>query len=193
MGVQRLDRFQAALQQRSLDLIRLDVTRNFLVDAGAALLALQSCVGASKRRELLVLHTLRRAMECCVHDNALIPSFAPLIHDIASMSNGTVGSVACGLLLLFAHGLGQIVPSNEVLCGVATVQPSLVVLLLGPAGGVPSDLFQYSKRLYGPAQRLCHVCASEIPAVFEKNLEHIGRLSEAAGEHLQVEGSPTYQ
>jgi hypothetical protein len=134
--------------------------------------SLRSILRAKQPRESLVVRTLRRAMSCAVHDNDAIARLSPFLHDLSASTHvGNGSAVAAGLLLLFAHGAGQLSPPVED-GGASGEGGKPLVLMLGFAGGTPSDLRQYSSRLFGDgAVDVLALTASEIPEVYQRNIE----------------------
>lgn len=146
--------------------------------------SLESLLKAQRPREALVLRALRRTLECAVRDNdAVFPRVCGPLHRLATSlpAESQAGDVAAGLLLLFAHGLGQALESGPpppgALQSAAPAPPAPtaptadrpLVVMLGFAGGTPGDLGKYGARLgYGGAD--IYMCASEVPEVFERNL-----------------------
>ena len=151
--------------------------------------SLESLLKAQRPREALVLRALRRTLECAVRDNdAVFPHVCGPLHRLATSlpAESQAGDVAAGLLLLFAHGLGQALESGPSPPGAfqsaapaapappapappAPTAERPLVVMLGFAGGTPGDLGKYGTRLgYGGAD--VYMCASEVPEVFERNL-----------------------
>ena len=160
--------FARAITERSLSELELDLDVA-ATDVASAARALHSCLKASKLRPALALSALQRATACCVWDNEQIPLFFPLILALASQES-TVGDAACGVLLLMAHGLGEVLHLPAAPCS-PTADPTVLVLVLGFAGGSTSDLRKYTSRIYTESQPCLHVCASEVPDVYARNLE----------------------
>jgi hypothetical protein len=131
------------------------------------------------------------------HDNdTAISQLAPFLHQLATQlpSNSKAGDVAAGLLLLFAHGLGQVAfpVSEEAQSQGDTFAPEEtnnaivvckkpLVVFLGFAGGMPSTLKQYSSRIY-PASEFDVVIspASEIPEIYNRSIDKIVNSIEAS-------------
>ena len=192
------DRFASAICRRALGELPA------LLDAAAPPLetviqSLESLLKAQRPREALVLRALRRTLECAVRDNdAVFPRVCGPLHRLATSlpADSQAGDVAAGLLLLFAHGLGEALESGPSPPGAldsaapaapatavpapaptptthATARP--LVVMLGFAGGTPADLRKYGAKLgYGGAEGEADadifMCASEVPEVFERNL-----------------------
>ena len=136
---------------------------------------LQSCVRAANPRASLLLRTLRKTLSLCAHDNDnAIPLVSPYLHQLTTNlpSANLAGDVAAGLLLLFAHGLGQLPAEMKAIANPKAKthhqhQDKLLVIMLGFAGGTPADVRQYSSRLYSASEHdIMVVTASEIPEVY---------------------------
>ena len=158
--------------------------------------AVDMCSRAQQPREALVLRTLRRVLSLAVQDNdgTLSDVVGPL-NRLATVlpAESLAGDAAAGLLLLFSHGLGEklAVPPAVPATPMVEEQPMAsapLVVMLGFAGGVPQDLAKYSQRLYStdaagavgdgatsPAAvaELLLVCASELPEVYQHNVEQV--------------------
>ena len=192
------DRFASATCRRALGELPA------LLDSAAPPLdtviqSLESLLKAQRPREALVLRALRRTLECAVRDNdAVFPRVCGPLHRLATSlpAESRAGDVAAGLLLLFAHGLGEALESGPSPPGAlesaapaaaATAAPAPapaptthtagrpLVVMLGFAGGTPADLRKYGARLgYGGAEGEedadIYMCASEVPEAFERNL-----------------------
>ena len=108
------DRFASAICRRALGELPA------LLDAAAPPLdtviqSLESLLKAQRPREALVLRTLRRTLECAVRDNdAVLPRVCGPLHRLATSlpADSQAGDAAAGLLLLFAHGLGEALKSG---------------------------------------------------------------------------------
>jgi len=154
--------------------------------------ALQCCAKATQPRDTMLVRTLRKTLSLAVIDNDLvIPKVAPLLHELATKSpaDSLGGDVAGGLLLLFAHGLGQIAspsspsspsssqlsPSSESKSSAAPallVDDKPLVVMLGFAGGTPNDVRQYSSRIYPDDKyETLVVTASEIPEIYNQSIQ----------------------
>jgi hypothetical protein len=137
--------------------------------------ALETCTRAQHVREALVLRTLRRVLSCAVADNeATIPRVASGLHSLARTlpAGSLAGDGAAALLLLFAHGLGQAASLSQPPPSETASAP--LVVMLGFAGGTPNDLDKYARRCYSAtADEVLQVCASEIPEVFERNVDQV--------------------
>ena len=180
------ERFATAVTTRALHTLP-HLLRDAPAKVDTVLLQLESMAktAAAKGESRLLLGTLRRALACVVRDNdGAMPRVSAALHKLASAlpAGSRGGDVAAGLLLLFAHGLGEALaapPPASPPGGEALTPRNCKVVLLGFAGGTPSDLLKYSSRLgYGDAE---NVCASEIPEVYEASMDLLlDRLRAAA-------------
>jgi len=152
------------------------------------LLALETCARAKQPREAVIIRSLRRAFSCAAHDNdAAFPLLMAALNRLASClpAESRAGDVAAGVILIFAHGLGQLVPSamagSSPTADTESLDGKMVMVVLGFAGGTPSDLCKYTSRLYRDDEvRVITLCASEVPEVYGPNLDHVASLLRGA-------------
>eukprot|EP00946_MAST-07B_sp_MAST-7B-sp1_P004878 g4878.t1 len=156
--------------------------------------ALAHLIRAARPRELLALRTLRHAFCSLARDNdGAEPQICPLLHKLAScdtskpadhhnFNTGIAMNVAAGILLLFAHGMGQQRAHHDApaACSGHDLTPKPLVILLGFAGGTPAALQRYADKLYHQNQdhvQVALVTASEVPEIFEHNIKQILRMT----------------
>ena len=159
-----------------------------------ALKAVEMCSRAQQPRETLVRRTLRRVLALAVQDNdGTLPHVVGPLNRLATVlpAESLAGDAAAGLLLLFSHGLGEkLAPMpTKTAAPVVEEEPSApLVVMLGFAGGVPQDLAKYASRVFAtdatvPAaggamsradvSEMLLVCASELPEVYQHNVEQV--------------------
>ena len=138
--------------------------------------SLQSCIQATKPRPTLLLRTLRKALSYALHNNdTAIPQLSPLLHQLATTlpPENLAGDVSAALLLLFAHGLGQLATAPEI-----TETSKTVIILLGFAGGTLNDIQNYSRRIYPETEfQVITVTASEIPEIYKASVDIVLRAT----------------
>jgi hypothetical protein len=142
--------------------------------------ALECSVTAKQPPPALLLRTLRKTLSMAARDNdAAIPRVAPFLHQLATElpENSKAGDVAAGLLLLFAHGLGQVViPSSTEVATTSdiAVRNKTLIVFLGFAGGTPATLRQYASRTYPDSDfDVVIVPASEIPEIYNTSIDQV--------------------
>jgi hypothetical protein len=147
-----------------------------------AVRSLESCARAQQPREGLLLRTLHRTLECAVRSNDdAFGRCSAHLHQLATSlpASSLAGDVAAGLLLLFAHGLGQVLPPPQAALAAPASGPTIV--MLGFAGGTPGDLAKYATRLGYDAASTLLMCASEVPEVYGHNLAAVLQRVREAG------------
>ena len=145
--------------------------------------SLQSCIQATRPREKLLLRSLRKSLSYAIQNNDTnIPQLSPLLHQLATTQDSVAGEVAAGLLLLFAHGLGQIAKLPEITNQKSTTFTNkILIIMLGFAGGTLNDIQNYASRIYPATDETEYevilVTASEIPEIYKASMDIVLRAT----------------